>query len=391
MKVMDLIPQVFYDAIARIVPGFILLISVVSVFGALFGDAWKQYKVLFAKTPVSVAMGTVIVAYTLALVVEGIRNDTGKIREWFDRLQKRPTGHAQRREIWLDAWKDFCKAHPSREGMKPPRPADAVAIDVLRLLDPAVGSRIVKLRAEVALCRTLSTGWGTLLILYPMYITWALIAKQELSLFTIALTAALLIISMRTISSRRVTIDSRHIRALYNHWLLLVNPGSPQESDKALEYIDTRAKEPPVFIIPLQSLENDVQLTEEGVGARKLLVTELWDSIEKPATECHWHAPEKGEMNQVLQTANIEIGVFTQRAPQDRHFHKLGTEIYSVLDGELNIEVDEIKYTLQRGDTIVVRPGIIHEILKNNSFLCQVVNANCHGKIDKVIIKEQDH
>lgn len=390
MKVMDLIPQVFYDAIARIVPGFILIVSIVLVFDALFHDVWEHYKAIFSQIPASVAIGTVIVVYALAIVVEGIRNDTVKIRRWFDCLQKRPTGHAQRHEIWLEAWIDFCKAHPSREGMKPPRPPDAVAIDVLRLLEPAVGSRIVKLRAEVSLCRTLSTGWGVMLILYPMYVIWILLTKQDLSLLTIALTVTLLIIGIRTISSRRVTIDSRHIRALYNHWLLLVNPRSPQESDKVSEYIDSRANEPPVFIIPIQSVEEDGQLTEEGAGARRFLVTEIWDSIEESATECRWQAPGEGEKNRVLQTANIEIGVFTQCAPQDRHSHKLGTEIYTVLDGEMNIEVDEKEHMLQRGDTIVVRPGVIHEIIKKKPFLCQVVIANCHGKIDKVLTKEQD-
>jgi quercetin dioxygenase-like cupin family protein len=388
MKIMDFIPQVFYDAIGRIVPGLILLISFVAIFPNLFSDVWQEYKVIFLQAPASVAMGTVIVAYGLAIVVEGIRNDTEKVRRWFDQLQKRPSGHAQRLEIWKEAWRDFCKAHPSREGMKPPRPEDAVAIDVLRLLDPAVGSRIVKLRAEVALCRTLSTGWSAMLFLYPIYITWAIFAKQELFLFTIVLTVALLVVGIRTISSRRVTIDSRHIRALYNHWLLLVNPCSPQESDKAIEYIDLRANQPPVFIIPIKSIEDDNQLQKEGAGSRKLLVTELWDSIEETTTKCHWLPPNEGEMNQVLQTTNIELGVFTHRASEDRHFHKQGTEIYSVLDGEMNIKVNDDVYTLQRGDTIVVRPGTVHKILKNKPFLCKVINANCHGTIDKVLAEE---
>lgn len=388
MKVMDFIPQVFYDAIGRIAPGLILLISSVLIFPILFSDYWLRYRTIFFQTPASVALGTVIVAYALAIVVEGIRNDTVKIRKWFDKLQKRPSGQAQRREIWQEAWRDFCKAHPSRSGMKPLRPSDAVAIDELRLLNPAVGSRIVKLRAEVALCRTLSTGWSAFLILYPIYIAWIIIAKQELSLSTIVLTLALLVISIRTISSRRVTIDSRHIRALYNHWLLLVNPCSPQESDKAIEYIDSRSKQPPVFIIPLKSIENDNLLKKEGAGSRKLLVTEIWDSIEEKTTERHWQAPNEGDMNQVLLTANIELGIFTHLASQERHYHKLGTEVYSVLDGEMDIKVDDSLYTLKRGDTIVVRPGTIHEILKTKPFLCKVINANCHGKIDKVLTEE---
>ena len=56
----------------------------------------------------------------------------------------------------------------------------------------------------------------------------------------------------------------------------------------------------------------------------------------------------------------------------------------------MNIKVDENMFTVQCGDTNVVRPGTIHEIFKNKPFLCQVVNASCHGKYDKVVLKEQD-
>jgi quercetin dioxygenase-like cupin family protein len=390
MKVMDFIPQVFYDVIARITPGLLLLISILSVFAKPLSEAWIQYKILFLQTPATTTLITIIFAYVLSILVEGIHNDTKRIREKLNKMQKRPNGRDQRNEVWREAWRDFCTAHPSREGMKPPQPADAVAIDAIRLFNPAVGSRIVKLRAEVALCRTLSCGWMGLLILYVFYIVGSIATKRELSSITVVFTVFLLLLGIRAISSRLITIDGRHIRALYNHWLLLVNPGPPDETEKKLEYVDVKYKGPPVFIIPFRSLKKDAQLMKDKDGARKLLVTEIWDSIEELATECYWLTPDEKYKNQVLRTANVEMAVFSHYATQDRHFHKLGTEIYSVLEGKMDIEINETTHTLERGDTIVVRPGTIHQVIKNKPFLCQVVSANCHGQSDKFIIKEKN-
>ena len=389
MKIVDLIPQVFYDAIARVVPGLVLLISFAIMFAEPLNGIWIQYKDILLQTPATLSLGSMIIAYALSMVVEGIQNDTKKIIKKLDELQKRPSGSELRKEEWDDAWEDFYRAHPSREGMEPPQPSDAVAIDAIRLVNPVVGARVVKLRAEVKLCKTLYAGWMVLFVLYSIFIIWALLSKQQLSLQTVILTFASLLIGIRAISSRHVSIDRRHVRALYNHWLLLVTPGPPNETEKRLEYIGGNAKQPSFFIIRLKALKNDVQIMGEKKGSKKLLVTEVWDEIEERATNCKWRPPGEKDKSQVLQTDDIELGIFTHHAPQDRHFHKLGTEIYSVLEGQMDIEIDEDSHTLEQGDTIVVLPGATHKVLKNKSFLCQVVSANSHGKPDKYVVEEK--
>ena len=85
-------------------------------------------------------------------------------------------------------------------------------------------------------------------------------------------------------------------------------------------------------------------------------------------------------------TENIEVAIFTQNVVQDRHFHKIGTEIYTVLEGEMRIEVEEKDYVLLAGDMIVVNPGAVHEVKpEGTNFLCRVVTSNCIGSSDKYL------
>ena len=104
------------------------------------------------------------------------------------------------------------------------------------------------------------------------------------------------------------------------------------------------------------------------------------------AARNHWQAPGPKEKCQVLCMSNIEVSIFSNVALQERHFHKLATEIYCVVDGEMKIEVNEEYYTLSAGDMIVVAPHSIREVQKaENPFLCQVFAGNCYGKQDKYV------
>ena len=86
----------------------------------------------------------------------------------------------------------------------------------------------------------------------------------------------------------------------------------------------------------------------------------------------------------VLETRDTEVAVFNQTARQDRPRHQHGTEIYSVIEGAMLIEVEGVDYRLEAGDMIVIRPGACHAVKPEGSrFLCCVVAANCRGKADR--------
>ena len=385
MKLAEFVPQVFYDAIARIASGFVLLVTMGVVWYENSGAVRTEFLETFAMAPATVSLGVMVIAYVLALAVEGIGNEIKKPRKSIAKLTKRPTGKERRCKVWFKACEDFCKAYPKYKGMKLCPPADAVAIDVLRILDPGVGSRIVKLRAEVALCSTLAVGWGMLFVLLVLHMIAGMVipgASSKLSLGSVFLGLALLL-SIRVIGSRGISIDDRHIRGLYNHWLLIVCPGVlPLSADKGV--IGGHLSENnPAFVVRMNAIRRDMQL-KGGCGYRKLAVTEIYEDKEKQTDKIVWSPPNGEEICEVLGTTNLEISVFSEIASQDQHFHKLGTEIYCVLQGKMEVVVDGEPFKLQRDDMIVVNPGTIHKIMETDQkFLCRVITVNCHGASDK--------
>ena len=86
-------------------------------------------------------------------------------------------------------------------------------------------------------------------------------------------------------------------------------------------------------------------------------------------------------------SAGTEIAVFNELARQDRHHHKVGTEIYIVVEGRMIIEIDDIHYPLSVGDMVIVNPGTVHEVKPaGTQFLCRVLTVNCKGDEDKYVI-----
>jgi quercetin dioxygenase-like cupin family protein len=143
-------------------------------------------------------------------------------------------------------------------------------------------------------------------------------------------------------------------------------------------------EQPPALFIALESVKQDTALNPGQRGARKILVTELYPEKESEAVAVAWDPPSGTGKCPVQVTENIEVAIFTQTASQDRHLHKLGTEMYMVLEGEMRIEVEGKDYVLLAGDMIVVNPGAVHEVKPaGTEFLCRVVTANCISRSDK--------
>lgn len=136
----------------------------------------------------------------------------------------------------------------------------------------------------------------------------------------------------------------------------------------------------------MESAKADPALRPGGRGARKILVTEIYPGEEEAAVDSTWGAPDGSNKCQVQVMRDAEVAIFTERAAQDRHYHKLGTEIYMVLEGRMIIEVEGADYCLAAGDMIVVNPDAVHQVKPDRAeFVCRVVTVNCGGAADKYL------
>ena len=169
---------------------------------------------------------------------------------------------------------------------------------------------------------------------------------------------------MRTISERNRTI-----------WLHVF--AAMQRNEEKIE----------ALIVRKNIAKTDLVLHAGGRGTRKILVTALQNGKERLVDGVEWEPPVNLEKCPVQIMADTEVGLFNQLALQKRHFHRKGTEIYTVLDGEMAIEVKGKKYKLKEGDMIVVNPSSVHEVKTETEFLCHVVTVNCGGAKDKIIEK----
>lgn len=138
---------------------------------------------------------------------------------------------------------------------------------------------------------------------------------------------------------------------------------------------------PPAVLFSLQTAKSDPALLTRG--DRKILVTEIRSSKEEAASGQYWTWQTSSGKCPVLLMKDTESAVFTQLARQTRHCHKLGTEIYVLLEGRMIIEVEGTDYTLLPCDTIVVLPGAYHQIRREGEFLCRVITVNCAGSKDR--------
>ncbi|MFP4056218.1 MAG: cupin domain-containing protein [Candidatus Brocadiia bacterium] len=141
---------------------------------------------------------------------------------------------------------------------------------------------------------------------------------------------------------------------------------------------------PPVLLVRRDALRGDPALQPGARGARKLLVTALRPETEAEATESEWRPPAAHGRCPVQAMPRTELALFTHAAAQDRHVHLRGTEIYTVLEGEMGLEVAGREYRLAAGDLAVVNPGAAHQVRPQGAkFLCQVVCVDCGGPEDK--------
>jgi len=137
----------------------------------------------------------------------------------------------------------------------------------------------------------------------------------------------------------------------------------------------------PALLVTMEASKQDPALQTRG--DRKILVTNIRPDTEEEAATVVWRAQPPPAKCPVVATRDTELAIFTERAKQTRHCHKIGTEIYTLLEGEMTIEIAGTLHTLHPSDTLIVKPGVWHETKRDSRFLCQVVTVNCAGAKDR--------
>ena len=121
-------------------------------------------------------------------------------------------------------------------------------------------------------------------------------------------------------------------------------------------------------------------------GDQKVVISYRYSGVESLG-DVIWTALAPNGKRHYEVAAGVEFALFDERAKQSRHYHRRATEVYTVLEGEMTIEVAGVEYALTVGESIIVNPWSAHEVKKTAHFLAQVVTANCSGLNDKHIVE----
>ncbi len=159
----------------------------------------------------------------------------------------------------------------------------------------------------------------------------------------------------------------------------------------------------PFLLISRSSVERDAEpgapnklASCDNTGRKICAVSVMPEFGEHAASSPDWAVPA------VLPTGagGFEIATFTEFSAQDRHRHEHAVEIYTVLEGCMEIYIDDAgPYTLAAGDEIVILPGTVHEIVQRKrrarnpgerfASLVRVHAIGACGPVDKYVQLEQ--
>jgi len=205
-------PQIFYNLIARIVAGLTLIGTVCFLWPDSL-DPVLENSLLVGASRVEVALFLGLAAYILSLLAEGAWHFT--IYKWWAKKKERKMEEDSQNDA-LDGFKDYVTGFKSTDRIFPGIP---IIYDLVRIRDPVAGARIVKIRAEVQLCRTLALGWVVILVILLACMAIGDCGTGKAP-FVVFLAVAVLLVWQQYLQRRR-----RLCWSLYNHWLLLVAPG----------------------------------------------------------------------------------------------------------------------------------------------------------------------
>ncbi len=208
---LSLIPQVFYDIIARIIPGLIIIFVVYFIYSQEDCFAIKLRKAFYwysdpDSPKIFLFLSFMLTSYIISTVI-------GQFAVIFEKCFKKILNQ-QFENIKEEVTKDFNKTFSIKVTIKN-FPSIAIMYDYVRLYEPGAGNRLVKLRAECHMCRNITCGLLLILVL-------TFILKNIFSFITFS--PLVFFIVLASIISLVVTYYQRrklYLWGLCNHWILI--------------------------------------------------------------------------------------------------------------------------------------------------------------------------
>lgn len=166
---LNLIPQVFYDLIARLIPGLILIWSSCLIYFAP-SIRIEHLKKLFAATRelnLSLIILALLIAYSISIILNGLLTLLSDLSSLFKKLL---LPYEQNRQELIDVTtKDKLKVKQATKTIQNDEdteaPSSHFVYDYIRFRRPDVGARLVKIKAEIRMCKVLIFGWIILIFL----------------------------------------------------------------------------------------------------------------------------------------------------------------------------------------------------------------------------------
>lgn len=212
------VPQVFYDLIARLIPGIVLICCLYTVcYGST--NSLNHFMLIMKYSVKGLALLftlSLIVAYTLSNILSGFIScitNNSCCKKLSTRLSFRSDLSDLRRKNIIDPR----TKHVIYELYKIPNiniPSIPFAYDYIRLKSPHIGAKLVKLRAECEMCKILAFGWSLLFFINlknACNFDFIEFLYMELTLF-IAIIGIMLLLK---------SLNKAFLTALYNYWIML--------------------------------------------------------------------------------------------------------------------------------------------------------------------------
>jgi hypothetical protein len=148
----DIIPEVFYDIIARIIPGSVLVIAACMVY---FGPSQVLETLLTNSDLVDarLTLAFLLLAYLVAVIVGPIWEVAGDLKRWKERMEEKREAEEQE-----TAGSTSVEAENAKDASLDP---DRILFRTLKHL-PKAAAKLSKFQAEVKLCEVLIVGFGVL-------------------------------------------------------------------------------------------------------------------------------------------------------------------------------------------------------------------------------------
>ena len=90
-----------------------------------------------------------------------------------------------------------------------------------------------------------------------------------------------------------------------------------------------------------------------------------------------------------LKNIDIIIGEFKKGQSLKKHYHKTPTEeVYYVLEGELEVNIEDKKITVKKGDMVSVPPNVVHWPINHLDETCRILFILSPKEKEKPIIIE---